>query len=359
VNQEDGFDLVEVEGMPLAYDDGVPLVPLAEVELNLPPDGAVVDVEVIATDLVDLGTLNIPMMRLGVPIPGGEPGGLEEVPSEVGVYPPQPAASRMVSLDGYNLARVYASPLTYDAATDQAILHQSLTLRITYQLSSTVGLLSLTANPTDLAPEAPFSVVATLNNPSGQSVALTGTLTLKDSVGQVVAVQEIAQFAVPAGGEPHQLALAWTAPIAEGAYDMFLKLWHDGSRQVIGRQMLSVSGGRITDLTVPEGIQPGEEATCGVTFANRRGETCEGQVTLSIYTAEGTLVTTLDAPISVGGQSEATAELVWDTGGLSFGTYVAAVTVTDDAESITYGVIQKSFSLQRQVFLPLIMRGHP
>ena len=109
---------------------------------------------------------------------------------------------------------------------------------------------------------------------------------------------------VPPGGEQYSLGLSWTAPITEGAYSLFLELWYNGDEQVIGHQTLSASGGRITDLSVPDSVPPGQEASFEVTFANRRGETFEGQVTLSIYDAEGTFVTTLDAPISVGAQSE-------------------------------------------------------
>lgn len=359
VSQVEGFDLVEVEGMSLSHEDGMPLVPLAEVELQLPADGVVLDVEAIATAPIDLGTLNIPAERLGVPIPGGDPGGLEEVPPEMGIYPPQPVISHTVAMDGYRLVHVQASPLIYNAATDQATLYQYLTLRMTYQLSSTVALLSLAADPTDLAPGEGFSVTAVVANPSDQPVTLAGTLLLKDNLGEVVDLWGINPFEVPPGGEQHQVQLGWTAPMAEGAYSLFLELWNEQGQQATGRQMLSVSGGRITNLAVPETIQPGEEAIFEVAFANRRGETFNGQATLFIYTAEGVLVTTLDAAISVGAGSEGTAELVWSTEGVPLGLYSAVVEVKDSEENIPYGAIPKSFSLQHEIFLPLIARGYP
>jgi hypothetical protein len=352
VRQVDGFDLVEVPGMPLGRDYRVPLVPLAEAELQLPFDGLLLEVEAIRSDPVDLGSLNIPAERPGIPIPGGDPGGLEEAPSDVGLYPPQPAISRTVTVDGYNLARVYASPLSYDAATDEAVLYQGLALRITYHLSSTVAMVGLAAGPADLAPGQPFLVAATLSNPSAETAVLTGTLVLENDLGQVVAVHEIAPFEAP-GGAQHLLQTEWLAPDAEGAYSLFLKLWHAGTLQVIGHRRLQVSGRRITRLDVPDDLSPGQQADFAVTFANRRGTPFEGQVTLSIYDATGVLVAMLEAPIEVGAQAEGTVSLFLDTSGKPVGRYTVAAQVT--GENAVYGPLQDSFDLWHAVFLPLIL----
>jgi len=357
VNTVDGFDLVEVEGMELGRDTGVPLVPLAEVELQLPRDGSVMEVEAIATDPADLGVLNIHQSVPGIPIPGGDPGGPAEAP-DIGVYPPEGATFRTVSLDGYNLARVYASPLSYNTTTDQATLYRSLALRITYHLSSTVGLLEMSATPNDLAPGQSFSLAATLVNPASDPATLTGTLVLKDDLGQVVSTMEIDPFTVVPGGEPYPLEIAWVAPSAEGAYSLFLELYHEGRRQAVSSQALRVAGGRITGLTVPEHARPGQEVTFGVTFANRRVEAFEGQVTLAIYRADGVFVTALAGPISVGPQGETTVELLWETTGMPSGGYAAAARVVDTTETLTYGVVQENFNLEHAVFLPLAMRGH-
>jgi hypothetical protein len=353
------YDLVEVAGMPLAHDFGVPLVPLAEVELQLPLGATLLDVQVTQGNPVNLGTLNIPAKIPAVDIPGGDPGGLTQT-HPIGVYPPQLAVSRTVSMDGYSVARVYASPLSYntDPASHQAILYRSLTIRITYDTSATVGLLSFVADPADLAPGQPFSARGTLLNSSAAPAAVTGTLRLVDNLGQVVGVQGLDRVVLP--GEPFPLEVGWTAPLTEGAYSLFLDVWQAGTQQAVGWQMLNVTGGRITSLTVPQGLQVGQEAAFAVSFANRRPTPFEGQVTLSIYDARGALVTTLSAPISVGAGEQATADLFWGTAGTPAGGYVAAATVTGVGESVTYGVVQESFSLQgpqQRVFLPLVLRS--
>ena len=359
ISHVEDYDLVEVPGMPLAHDFGVPLVPLAEVELQLPLGATLLDVRVTQENPVNLGTLNIPAKIPAVDIPGGDPGGLTQT-HNIGVYPPQLAVSRTVSMDGYSLARVYASPLSYntDPASHQATLYRSLTIRITYDTSAMVGLLSFAADPSDLAPGQPFSARATLLNGSDAPAAVTGTLRLVNNLGQVVGVQGLDRVVPP--GEPFPLEVGWTAPLTEGAYNLFLDLWQAGSQQAVGWQMVNVTGGRITDLTVPQGLKVGQGAAFAVGFANRRPTPFEGQVMLSIYGAGGALVTTLSAPISVGAGEQATVNLFWDTAGMPAGQYVAAATVTGAGESVTYGVVQESFSLQGQqqrVFLPLVLRN--
>jgi len=356
ITHPDGFDLVEVEGMGLAHDYDVPLVPLAEVELNLPLGGWLMDVEAIMTDTLDLGVLNIPRQVPGIPIPGGDPGGLAEAP-DIGVYPPQSAVSRTVLMDGYKLARVYASPLSHDTTTGETLLHRDLALRITYHLSSTVALLGMVVDPTDLAPEEPFTTTLTLVNPSDAPVPVTGTLRLENGLGEIVAVQGFAPPEIPPGGEPYQGSLGWTAPITEGAYSLLLEIYYDGDLQAVGHQMLSVSGGRITELAVPEDALAGEEVTFGVIFANKGDTSFEGQATVSIYTAAGALMTTLDAPVSVDAGGETTVELAWHTGGAPPGPYMAAARVTALSGSATYGVIQEGFDLRNAVFLPLALKS--
>lgn len=359
VMQMDGFDLVEVEGMPLGRDTGVPAVPLAIAELTLPLDGELLGVELITGSAAYLGELDVPQIVPGEPISGGNPGGPAAAP-DIGVYPPQPAVSRTVWFEGHKIARAYASPLRYDTSTGEATLYQDLALRVTYRLTSPVGLLGLIADPPDPAPESSFWAAATLFNASDEAVTLTGTLRLEDAQGQTVAVQAVDPFDVPAGSEGHLLELEGTAPVDEGAYSLFLALWREGELQTIGHASLHVSGGRIAELDVPQSVLPGQAVPVTATFLNRRSTSFEGEASLVIYDAAGVPVTAFDPlPLAVEPEGEALAEWVWEGNqGATVGTYVAAVEVSDASGDATYGVVQESFELRHGVFLPLVLRSY-
>jgi hypothetical protein len=356
VVQIDGFDLVEVPGMVMSNDSDVPVIPLAITELELPPGATILELQVFKANPVDLGTLNIPVIEGGVPIEGGDPGGPIPAP-DIGLYPPQDAVSRTVSIGGIELARVYASPLEYNTSTDQATIFESLSVRITYHSSATIGLLGMGANPSDLGPGQPFTATIEVINAGPGPALVTGTLWIESDMGGVLGAIPIDELIPPVlHPDSHPLQLTWTAPISEGAYSLYAELYHDGELQGIGYAGLQVAGGRITEFSVPDSALPGQEAPFQVTFENRRGTPFEGSARVSIYDSMG-LVAILEAPLFAEPGAPTATELFWDTSGREAGTYTAAAEVVEVGEGATYGVLQDSFDLRHTVFLPLVMRN--
>jgi hypothetical protein len=356
ITDVEGFDIVQVEGMGLTYGDEVPIVPLALIELPLPLGASVEEVAVLREGETDLGTLNIPMFAPTLPIPGGDPGGYSPTPPGFGLFPTQPYSVSVREEGTSLLARVHVIPLEYDAVTGGTTLYQQLTISVTYDLETEVALLDLAADPKDLAPDAPFTVQATLFNASDGPVTLTGTLTLENEFGAVVSSEVISPFDAPPG-EEFPWELVWAAPPEEGGYRLLFALWHAGERQVLASQALSVAGGHITALEVPGHLQPGQPGPFHVTFANARGEPFEGDVVLSIYDAVGALLATLEAPFSAPAQGEAAVELVWDTGGVAPGAYSASAQVIAEADGATYGPVTKPFRVVNVVYLPIVLRN--
>jgi hypothetical protein len=354
VVHEDGFDRVVVAGMPQSRDFDGPVVPLAQATMHLPPDAVVTGIEVAFDNPVSLGALNIPRIRPGEPIPGGDPGGPEPVPG-MGIYPPQPVVSRTVLMDGYQIVRLNASPLSYDTDTGQATLYRDLNIAAVYELSTTVALQRLEVHPGDLTPGQEFAAVAHINNASDVEVVLTSFLTMEDGQGQVVGAKEGPELVVPPGGTT-PFELAWAAPEGEGVYSLFLELQLGGVRQALGRAALTVSGGRLVGLEVPGGVRPGEQARFALLYFNRRGGYFAGTARLDIYDGRGLHLATLEAPVEAPAWGEGVTELFWDTGWLPPAAYLAAATVTDPVHGTTYGVIQREFHLVHVTHLPLILR---
>lgn len=352
----DGFDLVEVPGMEFSRDTGVPMIPIAETELLLPLDGSVLSAEVITSGVpINLGTLNIPMVEPGVPIPGGDPGGPREAPGSLGIYPPVPVVTRTVDIEGHKLFRAYASPLSYDSASDQATLVTDLALRITYQLSSTTALVDMSV-PADLPPNEPFVTSLWLTNASAEPVELNGTLILEDATGTEVAATGVGPIVIQPGEVPELMELEWATPADEGPYSLFVYLWESELLQIVGHRTLGVSAIQLGELAVPAALSPGERADFALPVTNRRSVAFGGEATLSIYTAAGIPVATLEVPVSAPGSGQQPIEWAWDTSGMPAGSYIAAASVREEGEGTLYGVVQRSFTLEHRVFLPLVLR---
>jgi hypothetical protein len=356
ITDVDGFDVVQVGGMGLTYGDEAPIVPLATITLPLPLGATVDEVTVLFEDETDLGILDIPMYTARLPVPGGREGGYSPTPTDFGLFPTQPYTATVTADGTSQLARVHVIPLGYDAATGETILYRTATVRVSYDLVAKVSLLDLVTDTPDPAPGGGFGVFATLLNASGETVALTGTLTLENEWGEVVATEPIGPMDVPPGEElPWELA--WVAPPEEGAYRLVLDLWHGGERQALGWQPLKVAGGRITALEAAGSVQPGHPALFQVTFANARGEPFEGDVVLSVHDARGALLATLEAPFSAPAQGEETVELTWDTAGVAQGAYSASAQVIAEADGPTYGPVTQPFRVVNVVYLPIVLRN--
>jgi hypothetical protein len=288
-------------------------------------------------------------------MPGGDPGGPEPVPA-MGIYPPEQVVSHTVLMDGYQMVRLTASPLSYDTDSRSATLYRDVNIAAAYELSTTVALQRLEVHPADLTPGQEFAAVAHLRNASDVSAVLSSLLTMEDSQGQVVGILAGPELVVPPGGTI-PVELPWEAPEAEGVYSLFLELRLGGALQALGHAALTVTGGRLVGLGVPTGLHPGEQARFSLFYFNRRGAPFGGTALLDIYDGQGLHLARLEAPVEAPPWGEGMTELFWDTAGVPPGAYMAAATVTDPFHGTTYGVIQREFHLRYVVVhLPLVLR---
>jgi hypothetical protein len=352
-----GYQLVQVPDMPLGRDTGVPLIPLAEVELEMPLGASLREVEVSRGSGDELGMLNIPAALPLIPgdeESGGDPGGFTDAPP-IGPYPSTDYMTREVLMDTFWLDRIYATPLEHNATDKGTVIYQDLQLRITYHLSTPVGLLGMLVDPVDLSPGEGYLVTATLINPSTVPASVTGTLVLENALGQ-----EVAAFPVDASVDPgldtQQMAWPMAAPGAEGAYDLTLRIYKDGIEQGVAHRALQVTAGRVTGFDGPELLLPGETGVFSVTFANRSPDPFDGQVELTIYDDNDVPLDVMTATVAQDADSEETLTLDWDSAAWPVGAYGATAQVTDAGQARTYDAVPRSLAIQHPVFLPLVLR---
>jgi len=118
-----------------------------------------------------------------------------------------------------------------------------------------------------------------------------------------------------------------------------------------------VVDGRITALTAPDVLVPGQEANFQVTFANYRAGQVTAEVGLSIYDGQGLPVADLPPQaMPVGPGSEETVGFAWDSAGAGGGSYTAIATVTAGGQP--YGPAQEGFRIAGKVYLPLVVKSY-
>lgn len=352
VSSIEGYDLVSVSGMDIDAEQGSPAVPGALLSLHLPPGSAISSVNIFLENATNLGTLNLPMVIPSIPMPGGDPGGLVETPDSVGIYPTSPYTVSLQREESSLLARLRVIPLEYDAVTDQATLYSSITVRVAYQLSNRVGLLSFSTSPDEFAPAEAMLLHASLVNASDEPAILTGTLTMKNSQGDVVGTQEIAPFEAPAA-ETDTWEGSWNAPSQAGSYDLYLEMWEDGSQVGMQHQVIVVVNGWLSGPVVPAAILPGQAVELGMSYENLGEDIYIGVAQLAIYDARGSLVGTQEEELSVPGHGISTFSMTWNTLGVASGSYSVVVTIQDESRNISLSTQPASLRILYTIFIPM------
>jgi hypothetical protein len=361
----DEFHLVEVEGFHLSKSAEHPVVPVASLELRLPPGASVTNVSVTTADLIGLGKLNIPIFIGSLDLPGEPPGHYEQTPDSMGIYPQQFYTLDVTALPTYQLVRVQVIPLVYDAVSDQAVLYGRLTVQVTYDAPQPIAVTQLEPGRPVYALGEVVDVAATIVNVGDAAVELTGTLRIVDAAGATVATQAAGPFTV-AGGGSHALALSWAGGLSAGDYTAQLALYLPsipGRSTVSSRRSLTepitadasfrVTSGGIVSFGGPAWVGRGETATFSLRFRNERPEAADTVVGVSIYDAAGALVADLPLQLlAVAGGSEATAQLTWTASAL--GSYWAEAIAVADGRP--YGPAARPFAVMGQIYLPLTLK---
>jgi len=118
-----------------------------------------------------------------------------------------------------------------------------------------------------------------------------------------------------------------------------------------------VVDGRITALTAPDVLVPGQEANFQVTFANYRAGQVTAEVQLSVYDGHGLPMADLvPQPMLVGAEAEETVGFVWSSEGVDSGNYMAVATVNVGSQA--YGPAQQDFQVASRIHLPIVMRNY-
>jgi len=350
----DGFHLVEVEGFALSKGSEHPVVPVATIELPLPPGASVVSVTVTPSGETDLGQLNIPIFISTLDYPGEPPGHYEETPDSVGVYPTELYALDVTTLESHQLVRVGAIPLVYDAVSDQATLYQHLVVLVTYEAPVPVAIVELGTDRPVYGTGDAVDVAATIINVGDTAVELTGTLTVTLDAETIAGAQTTAPFIVPGGGS-HTLAFSSGGGLDEGDYAVRLTLQQGQEVVADAGASFGVSSGGIVDFGGPDLVLPGEEAAFDLRFDNDRPEAVEAVAAVSIYDERGEPVDHLPPQLlAVGSGGEASATFT-STAEFTGGTYWAeAIAVIGGT---TYGPMVHAFSVERCVYLPVVLKS--
>jgi len=343
------YHLLPIAGGSMAVSDGSPVLPyLRAFTLTLPVSGTVSGVDVTGIISQVVGPYNVPTAEMRPFTEGGT--AFTSTTTLTGLYPTELVAWQRIGDD--LLFTVY--PIQHDPATGETVYHSQVAVEVTYETPSDLAVSDVAVDREVVHPGDPVTVRAIVTNLSDAPVSLTATLALKGSLGTTIGVIP-ANFGVQAGARvPYSQTLP--APTEAGPYQLVLTVWQDGVTVGGGAVRFGVVDGRVWPLVVPETVTAGRPMTVEVGFENYRTSPVSAQVRVVLRDDHGVLVGELGPkPLEIPGSATASVLFHWLPPHLRGRTVVATaiVTVGDQA----YGPMSRPMTVNRSVFLPVVMRG--
>jgi len=335
------YDLFSIEGGDLAIADGTPILPyVTGYTLTLPFSGTVTEVKVVDAISSSIGTYNIPIAQ----VKPWSKGGLSYTTATDIDYP-YPEDVDLVQYQETSEGLLFTIfPIQHNPTTDETTFYSHFKIQVTYESPLTVVVSKFATDKAQYVPGEKISTTARIENVGDVDASLTATLFIRDALGEVVGRQTAKEFSVPSGSS-YVLPLAWSGALSDGAYTVQITL--QSEEAIVGGASagISVLGGEITGLTAPARLRLGEEGMFRVAFANYKGVTVTGQVTLTIQDSEGGLVEELSPQtITVAGGLTETVTFTWTPLGVRDGDYNAIAAVVVDSQ--VYGPISRAFKVE-------------
>jgi hypothetical protein len=286
-----GYAIVNVTGFNLSRVDGEPVVPAATYVIELPADAQNCTVTVTPSNVVSLGTLNIPAYvappPMQAPPPNYPPYGYTNCPPNLGVYPTPQESHVIATIGDKQVVRVQAFPLQYDTATKIATLAANLTLTVGYT-TATKGVVSqfITAGE-QYSPNQSLPTTTTIKNTSSDDPVFSITVQLTDLTGNVVAIQTTNQTIQ--SGASADIGVTLTTPATPGLYYLDMSASDGGAAGNVGSSMrfVQVNNGAISGFIVPDTFTPGQPGTLQVSFQNMSQSAVTAVVDIAILSLGG------------------------------------------------------------------------
>jgi hypothetical protein len=346
----EGFDLIEVVGMDQAFGIDRPVLPVATLDLMLPLSATVTNLALTPSDAVDLPGLDIPTYAL---VPGPEAITATYATAAGGPYPAQ-ATYTSDLLDSHQLVQVQVLPAAYDTGTDLATLYRDLEVAVTYVSDQRLAMTYFEPDKIQFVPGEPVAAVSRVVNAGDATETAMATLVLQDLSGEVVGYQASDPFEVPAGGY-HDLDIELTGPLDGDTYALRVLFWQSGQVVTGAGRRIAITAGEMSDLTVPQELAPGEQATFTVTYANLGASAAIASVSLVVYDEYGVPVGWPEPQtVSVAGGSNVELTFAWTP--VKGGTYLASAVAMAGRQE--YGPLTESVSVRYSIYMPLGMRSY-
>jgi hypothetical protein len=333
------YDLFSVKGGSVAAAPGTPILPYVRgYSLPLPFEAKILEVKIVEHVPEEIGKFNVPN---AVVQPWSEGGMIYTEESDIDYFFPMNEDLVQYQQSG-NEVVFTVFPIQHNPTSDDTIFYRNHRIQVTYKAPLTVTITRFETDKSQYAPGEEIRTTTQIDNVGDLDATLRARLSILDGLGEEVGSQG-EEFAVHAGGS-YDLALSWVGMLEDGAYTAQIAVYSGESKICGASSPVSVAGGAITSLTVPEPLYSGEAGLFEVTFSNFKYKNVKGEARLRIQQGEGGYVRELPPqPVFVDAGSSQTLAFYWTPIEVGGGSFSATAEVIADGQS--YGPKSESFNV--------------
>lgn len=345
ISQIEGFDLLHVSGASTVPNDFKPILPTINVQLNLPSNSNIIDIQLVPSSSTYLGPLNVPSFKSST-MNDPPTSSLTDVTDVTGLFPEIRYVTRVVNSNDHNEVNIGVSPFQFNTLTKDTTFFNKTVLEITYETSNPVVITDLTTDKPAYNSGETVDTSTSIENVGAETIAgMYLELTLKDMVGQVLASTSSSSFDLPVGSSEINTALS-TNELPQGSYVLEVTAFDNtNTPRASTSTFIYIAAGRISNFVItPDQAIQGDDMTFEFTFENFASTNVVANGAVHIYNKAGVEVANLPtAPLTVNANSLKTISVIWNTMGKDVGDYTALATIATD--SSVFGPLFGSFSI--------------
>ena len=331
VTQQGEFDIINVEGGTLVYEDGYPVLPIIKAyEIPLPQQAEVTDVKILSSNPKNIGEFNIPAAFVK---PFSQGGIQFTADTDIKTLYPAKQVTYEVDPDKVTLL-VY--PVQHNPTTDKTVFSDRFQIQITYDAPLVIMIDEFQTESMHYKPGQPVNWMAKVSNIGDKQAVLTPSIHMRDQYGETVSMQSYPVFSV-ASGDTYTLSQVWDQAPPGGAYEMLLVLTKTDSAVALATSSLNVLSAEIRDFVVPDTVTPSEYKDVQMTVANYQGSQIGATAEVLIINEHGVEVgRLLEQNFVIPFNSQQTATWSWNPESLEVGPYTLHPQATAGGLALSY-----------------------
>jgi len=356
----DDFNLITINGTTNNLKDFKPILPVININLNLPVDSEINQISINSENGIDLGNLNIPSFQSTITNDLPKPS-FTNISDINGVFPPSRFITTNITNQGYKNVKINVAPVQYNIDTHETVLFNKTVLEIIYKSNDSIIITDFLSLHNRFNINDIISTNVTIENIGSEPVEnIHYEFTISDLFGNKVKSHNSSEFNISMGVYQYEANVS-TQYLQQGSYLAKINILNNtGYILTTSSEYIYLISGEMTNFTINSTrIEQIGELELRFDFENFNISDITAHGQISISDSENNVIDQLQIPETiVPGNNTGQFSYIWHSRNNNPGLYKAELTLL--SENADYGPEDQWFTIKNSYnlsFLPPLSQG--